>query len=322
MEAAIREPEPSTVPVTAAGPAARARPRTRPRSLTDGAPRGMGWGIALSLLPGALLFATFFLVPLGIVVATSFSHWDVVGTSYNGLANYRELLGDSVFWHSVTNTAIYAAAGVFLQIPLAIFVALILSRRPRGWQVFRTILFVPVVISGAAYALIFANFYNASYGPLNRIVGLVGLGTRDWLFDVHTALPALIGTYVFNIGFFMILVMAEITALPVAIAEASLVDGASSRQRDLYVTIPLLRHVIGTCVLLSLLSSLSFFDIVYILTSGGPADATVSLTVYAFREYASGRWGYANAIGSVIVVMGFVLIVATRRAFRLGERTA
>jgi raffinose/stachyose/melibiose transport system permease protein len=306
--------------VTTGAPRRRPSTTTRRRRVSGGVPRGMGWGIALSLLPGTALVATFFLIPLGVVVATSFSHWDVVGASYTGLTNYRDLLSDSVFWHAARNTLIYAAAGIFLQIPLAIFVALILSRRPFGWRLFRTILFVPVVISGAAYALIFANFYNASYGPLNRIVESIGLGGHDWLFEVNTALLAVAGTYVFNIGFFMILVMAEITALPVAVSEAAVVDGASSLQRDLYVTIPLLRHVIGTCVLLSLLSSLSFFDIVYILTSGGPADATVSLTVYAFREYASGRWGYANAIGTVIVLVGFVLIVTTRRAFRLGSR--
>lgn len=282
----------------------------------------MGWPIALSLLPGTLLFLVFFAIPLVVVVVTSFSQWGVLAFSFDGLANYRELLHDSVFWRATVNTALYAAAGVFVQIPLAILVAVILSSRVRGWRVFRTILFIPVVISGAAYALIFSSFYNASYGPLNRIVGLVGLSGHDWLFELNTALPAIVGTYVFNIGFFMILVMAEITALPVEVNEAALVDGASRIQRDVYVTIPLLRHVIGTCVLLSLLSSLAFFDIVFILTGGGPDNATLSLTVYAFREYASGQWGYANAIGTVIVVMGFALIVATRRLFRLGESAA
>ena len=133
-----------------------------------------------------------------------------------------------------------------------------------------TILFVPVVISGAAYALIFANFYDASYGPLNRLLSVVGIGGRDWLFNIHTAIYAIAGTYIFNIGFFMILVLTEITSLPLELSEAAEVDGASRLQRQRYITLPLLRHVIGTCVLLSLLSSVSFFDIVFILTGGGP----------------------------------------------------
>jgi raffinose/stachyose/melibiose transport system permease protein len=318
---AIPESELTTRPPSRPTARARARPRRR-HGLLERAPRGMGWPIALSLLPGTVLFLVFFAIPLVVVVVTSFSQWGVLALSFDGLANYRQLVHDPVFWRATSNTALYAAAGVFVQIPLAILVAVILSSRVYGWRVFRTILFIPVVISGAAYALIFSSFYNASYGPLNRIVGLVGLSGHDWLFEINTALPAIVGTYVFNIGFFMILVMAEITALPLEVNEAALVDGASRIQRDIYVTIPLLRHVIGTCVLLSLLSSLAFFDIVFILTGGGPDNATLSLTVYAFREYASGQWGYANAIGTVIVVMGFALIVATRRLFRLGESAA
>jgi raffinose/stachyose/melibiose transport system permease protein len=281
----------------------------------------MAWPIALSLLPGTLLFAVFFLVPLGVVAVTSFSEWSVLGFRFIGLSNYSELIHDPVFWKAATNTAIYAAAGVFIQIPLSVIVAMILTQRIHGWRLFRAILFIPVIISGAAYALIFANFYDASYGPLNRLLSVVAIGGRDWLFNIHTALPAIIATYVFGVGFFMILVMTEITAIPVEFSEAAEVDGASRLQRQLYIVLPLLRHVIGTCVLLSLLASVSFFDIVFILTGGGPDNATLTLTVYAYHVYASDQWGYANAIGIFIVGTGFLLIVATRRLFRLGERT-
>jgi raffinose/stachyose/melibiose transport system permease protein len=280
----------------------------------------MGWSIALSLLPGTLLFATFFLIPLGVLVVTSFSQWSVLSLQYTGVDNYSRLIHDSVFWKAVTNTVLYASAAIIVQIPLAVTVAMILSQRIRGWRIFRTILFAPVVISGAAYALIFANAYNPSYGVVDRVLGVVGVSGPDWLFDLNTALPAVIGTYVFNIGFFMILVMTEITSIPPELSEAAAVDGASRFQRQVYIVLPLLRHIIGTCILLSLLSTLAFFDIVYILTSGGPADATVTLTVYAFREYTSDLWGYANTIGVFIVVSGFLVIVAIRRLFRIGER--
>jgi ABC-type sugar transport system permease subunit len=284
------------------------------------APRGMAWPIALSILPGALIFAMFFLIPLVTLIVTSFSHWGLLGFAWTGTDNYSQLVHDSVFWKAVKNTALYAAAAVFIQVPIAVIVAMILSQRIPGWRVFRTILFIPVVISGATYALIFANFYNASYGPLNRILDTIGVKGHDWLFEIPTALPAVAATYVFAIGFYMVLVMTEITAIPVEFSEAAEVDGASAFQRQFYLTLPLLRHVIGTCVLLSLLSSLAFFDLVYILTSGGPADATVTLTVYAFRQYTADQWGYANTIGIFIVASGFLLILLTRRLFRLGER--
>ena len=288
--------------------------------MLERAPRGMGWSIALSLLPGTVLFAVFFLIPLGVLIVTSFAQWSVLSLQYTGLDNYSRLIQDSVFWKAVTNTVLYAAAAIFVQIPLAVTVAMILSQHIRGWRIFRTILFAPVVISGAAYALIFTNVYNPSYGFIDRVLGLIGVSGPDWLFGLHTALPAVIGTYVFNIGFFMILVMTEITSIPRDLSEAAAVDGASRLQQQLYVILPLLRHIIGTCILLSLLSTLAFFDIVYIMTSGGPADATLTLTVYAFREYTSDLWGYANAIGVFIVVSGFIVIVAIRRLFRIGER--
>jgi len=284
------------------------------------APHGMAWQIALSLLPGSVLFGVFFLVPLCVLVATSFSRWSVLNFDFVGLANYGQLLHDGAFWKAVANTALYAAAAVFIQVPLAILAALVLAERNPGWKIFRTTLFLPVVISGAAYALIFANVYNPRYGLLDRALGQLGVNGPDWLFTISTALPAVVGTYIFNIGFYMILVLTEITGLPPELAEAAEVDGASRLQRRVYITLPLLRHVIGTCVLLALLSSIAFFDIVFILTGGGPANATLTLTVYGFRVYASDQWGYANTVGLFIVVAGFLVIVAIRRLFRLGER--
>jgi raffinose/stachyose/melibiose transport system permease protein len=284
------------------------------------APRGMGWSIALSLLPGTLLFSIFFLIPLGTVVVTSFARWSFLGLHFIGIHNYGRLVHDPVFWKAVENTALYAGAAVFIQVPLGAIVGIILAQRIRGWRVFRTLLFIPVVISGATYAVMFNAVYDTRYGLLNGVVGFFGLGKHDWLFGLDTALPAVMGTFIFVIGFYMILVMTEITSIPLELFEAAEVDGASRFQRQRYITVPLLRHVVGTCVLLSLLWSLGLFDIVYILTSGGPNNQTLSVAVYAYREYANDQWGYANAIGVFVVVTGFLLIVGTRRLFRIGER--
>jgi raffinose/stachyose/melibiose transport system permease protein len=291
--------------------------RRRPR---ERAPRGMGWSIALSLLPGTLLFSVFFLIPLGTVVVTSFARWSFLGIHFTGVDNYGRLLHDPVFWKAVKNTALYAAAAVFIQVPLGAVVGMILAQRIRGWRIFRTLLFIPVVIAGATYAVMFSAVYNARYGLLNGALGFFGLPKHDWLFGLNTALPAVMGTFVFVIGFYMILVMTEITSIPLELFEAAEVDGASRLQRQRYITLPLLRHVIGTCVLLALLGSLGLFDIVYILTSGGPNNQTLTVAVYAYHQYANDQWGYANAIGVFVVLTGFLLIVGTRWLFRIGER--
>jgi raffinose/stachyose/melibiose transport system permease protein len=284
-------------------------------------PRGAGWPIVLSLLPGGCLFAVFFLIPLGVLVVTSFSDWSLLGWSYVGASNYVRLFRDPSFWTAVRNTAVYAAAGVFIQVPLGCAAGIILSQHPPGWRVFRTILFLPFVISGAAYALVFSMFYNPRYGLLDSALGLVGRNShRDWLFDLQTALPAVVATFVFIVGFIMVLVMAEIASIPAALYEAARVDGANRLQLQLRITVPLLRNVIGTCVLITLLGYLALFDIVFILTSGGPGDRTVTVVLYAYRAYTNDQWGFANAAGIFVVATGALLILVVRRVFRLGER--
>ncbi|MDR7381213.1 carbohydrate ABC transporter permease [Promicromonospora iranensis] len=278
--------------------------------------------IAVSLLPGLVLFGTFFMVPFLVLTGTAFARWSGLDFAWVGIDNYQKMFQDPVFFKAMANTLFYAAASVFIQVPLGIGVGLVLALRPRGWKTLRTIIFVPFVISGAAYALIFSMFYNPRAGLLNNALGALGLpGNRDWLFDTATARWAVAGTFVFIIGFVVVLVMAEIASIPNELYEAASVDGATTWQQLTRITLPLLRNVIGTAILIRLLVDIGMFDLVFILTAGGPDDATATLALYAYRAYLNGEWGYANAVGSVIIVIGLVLIVTVRRVFRIGERT-
>jgi ABC-type sugar transport system permease subunit len=295
--------------------------RRRARGDWQDVPRGMVGAVALSLLPAVVLFGVFFLIPLGVLVVTSLGDWSSLGFALHGLGNYADVLKDPAFARAARNTALFAAAGVFIQVPIGCLVGILLAQHRRGWKLLRTVIFMPFVISGAAYALVFSLVYNPRYGLLNSGLRAVGLGgDRDWLFDVGTALPAVAGTFILIIGFIVVLVMAEIAAIPRELHEAADVDGASGLQRQLYITLPLLRHVIGTCVLITLLVQLALFDLVYILTEGGPNDATVTLTLYAFRAYSGDDWGHASTAGVLIVLIGLLLILIARRAFRIGER--
>ena len=281
----------------------------------------MRLGIALSLLPAIVVFTTFFLVPLGVVVVTSLTDWGPIGSSYVGLRNFRLLFSDNVFWQALRNTAAFSAAAVFIQVPVGVATAIILSRHIRGWRVLRTIYFLPNVVSGAALGMVYLTFYNPRYGLLNSILGTLGLSSsHDWLFDVDTALPAVAATWVFTAGVIMILVMTEIAAIPDEVVEAARVDGASPLQVTRHITLPLLRNIIGVCVILVLLFTLAYFDGVYVMTGGGPANHTLTLSLYAFQQYSDSSWGYANAIGTLLVMFGFIVIVAVRRLFRVGER--
>ena len=286
-------------------------------------PRGMGPAMALSLLPALLLFLVFYAVPIAMLVGTAFTDWNVAGVSWLGLANFRELLADDVFWKAARNTLYYSAAGVFAQVPLGVVAGVLLARRLPGWKIFRALLFIPTVISGAAFALTYGMLYNADYGLLNSALGVVGLDRgHDWLFDTSTALPAVALTFVIMVGFTLILVMAEIAAVPGELYEAAQLDGATVLQRERFITLPALRNIIGTCVLLSLLFTLKLFDVVFVMTSGGPADATSTLGTYTYTAYANNDWGYANAVGVLTLLLGLVVIVGTRRLFGMGEPDA
>jgi raffinose/stachyose/melibiose transport system permease protein len=293
----------------------------RPLARVERPTRGMGWGIAVSLLPGVALFTTFFLVPLGVVIVTSLSDWGPISHTFTGTKNYRELFSDTAFLTALKNTGLFAVAGVFIQVPVGVALAIILSRRFRGWRVLRTIYFLPNVISIAALALVYLTVYNPRYGLLNQVLAGVGIdSSRDWLFDLGTALPAVAATWVFTAGVVMILVMAEIAAIPSDVYDAALVDGASRWQVTRHVTLPLLRNAIGVCTILVLLATIGYFDGVYIMTGGGPANHTLTLALYAFQEYSNSNWGYANAVGVVLVALGLIAIITVRRAFRIGER--
>ncbi|WP_175476999.1 carbohydrate ABC transporter permease [Ruania alba] len=276
--------------------------------------------ILLSLLPAVVLFCVFFAVPLVVLVGTAFTDWSGAQLAFVGFDNFARLAGDPVFVKVVGNTLFYLAASVVVQVPLGVAVGIVLATKVPGWRAFRTVLFIPFVISGAAYALIFSMFYNPRFGLLNNLLVPLGLPQRDWLYETGTARWAIAGTFVFILGFVIVVTMAEIASIPAELYEAAEVDGATGWQRETRITLPLLRNAIGTCVLVRLLADIGMFDLVFILTAGGPDDTTATLALYAYRAYLNGEWGHANAVGLVILLLGGALIVAVRRAFRIGER--
>ncbi|MEQ8656665.1 MAG: sugar ABC transporter permease [Hyphomicrobiales bacterium] len=283
--------------------------------------RHFGFSIFLSLLPALLLFATFLALPFFTILVTSFFEWNARGLTFNGGANYLELWDSRSFTSAIRNTAIWVGAAVLLHVPLAVLVAIILSRRLRGWKVFRTLFFLPNIVSYSALAIVFLGFYNARYGALNMVLADIGLEhlQTDWLFNFNTALYALIATWIFHVGLYMIIIMAEISSIPEDLYEAATIDGASEIDQDLKITLPLLRNVIGTCMILTVTQSLIYFEGIFLTTSGGPANATLNLSMATYRAFENFDWGEANAIGMHILTLGVVAIIVIRRLFRIGE---
>ncbi len=285
------------------------------------APRGQRVAIALSIAPGVVLFITFYLIAMALLIVAAFTNWSVREMSFVGVDNFQFFLQDHRFWLALRNTALFTLAPILITVPLATLVALILARKIRGWQGIRLALFLPYMVPAAATAFIFVVIFNARFGLLNGLLRAVGLDdlARDWLHDVTTALPAVIVIGLFNIGFYAVLMLAEIQSIPREYYEAAQLDGANRGEREWHITVPLLRNVIATCCLLSALGALGAFEGIYILTRGGPADETMTLGLYGYLAYTRGEWGLANAIGLFTLVLGIAVILVVRRVGRLEE---
>ncbi|MEG1594306.1 MAG: sugar ABC transporter permease, partial [Oscillibacter sp.] len=208
-------------------------------------------GIVLFLIPGLLLFLLFFIIPVIYVLVTSMTSWDGVSAPiFTGIQNYIDLFKDKTFRRSIGNNVVWALAAGCVQVPLAMLMALILARKPKGWKFFRTVYFFPQVVSGIALAMLWQAVYNSEFGLLNGLLKAVGLGqyATNWLGNVNTAFFAVVIYWVFYIGYYMVIMLSEITGIDEAYYEAAEIDGASKIQQDLKITIPLMKNSLLTCV--------------------------------------------------------------------------
>ena len=234
----------------------------------------------LAVVPVLVFYFAFYLIPMGMTIITSFFDWSQIKMGgFAGFDNYEKLFHDSVFWTSVKNILIWIAIAVFIHIPMSLLVALLLSAKMKGWKVLRTLYFIPQIISSVAWAAIFMSVYNPSYGLLNGILEAVGLEKvgRNWLFDPKTAWPAVICTWLFFIGMYSMIMLAELISIPDEILEAARIDGANRFQIARFIKVPLARLVIGTCMIMTVAGGIKCFDSLYIMTNGAPNYKTDTL---------------------------------------------
>lgn len=287
-----------------------------------GEPRRIGY---LFLAPAFLIYTAFTLVPLAHAVNLSFFEWDgLTPGTFVGLRNYAAFFTDPLIRSSYGHTLVLIVFFSFLPITIGLLLAAALSRiRIRGLTVFRTILFVPVIITNVVVAVTWAWIY-APDGPLNALVRAVGLGhlTRAWLGDFTWALPSvgLVGTWG-EFGFCMILFIAGIMKIPASLYEAARVDGAGPVREFLAVTLPGLRHELTVALVLTVIDALSTFDLVYVMTSGGPGTATSvpAFQVYS-RAFLTNQVGSAAAIGITLMLIVFAVTFGITRLMEREER--
>lgn len=275
------------------------------------------------MAPALVIMLVFFVIPVIYVVVVSLMKWNGISTAtFTDIQNFLKLFRDKSFVRSVTNNVIWALVAGFIQVPLAMLMAIILSRKPRGWKFFRTVYFFPQVISGIALATLWRAIYSADTGLLNGLLRSIGLGhvARDWLGTVETAFPAVLIYWVFYVGYYMVIMMADITTIDTSYYEAATIDGASDFQQAVYITIPLIKRTsLLTCVTLASVLGLRQFEQVYMLTNGGPANRTSTMVLYMYKKLQDANYGMASASAVILIIVGVIFIVCIRSLFNFGS---
>ena len=289
---------------------------TRPEARPPGEPRRIGY---LYLLPAAVVFVAFVLVPLGHAFWLSLFEWDgITAGTWVGLDNYGDVVSDpalrSAFAHALVLIVFYA----LLPVAIGLLLAGLLARvRVRGLAFFRTILFLPQVIAMVVVAVMWRMIYDPQNGALNEGLRALGLGSlaQSWLGDFDIALPAigLVGTWVY-FGLAMVLLTAGVQKIPPSLYDAARVDGAGMVREFFAVTLPALRGEIAVALTLTTIYALRNFDLVYITTKGGPGEATSvpAFQVYS-RAFESGQVGSAAAVGLCLTALIFAITFAINR---------
>lgn len=271
----------------------------------------------LFVLPVFLLFAVFRFGPTIASFVLSFMDYDIGGqASYVGLKNYRLLFGDSIFWTSVRVTFVYTAIVMPLTTITALALALLVSKGFRGVGLFRSVFFLPFITSTVMTAIIWLWIYSPTKnGFLNSILTRLDIEPIGWLLQRSYVLPSLAVMATWQgFGYSMMIFVAGLLAIPEVYHEAAQVDGASSPQRFLQITLPLLKPVIFFVLVIETIGSFQVFDAVYIMTSGGPARASFTLVYMLYTQgFEYFNFGYACAIGVFLFVCILAMAMIQRK---------
>jgi raffinose/stachyose/melibiose transport system permease protein len=276
------------------------------------------------LLPCILLFSLIYLIPMGIVFVTSFFEWKSGGVfHFVGLRNYIEaFVNDTRMHQALKNTGIWALLQSTVHVGIGTITAFILSRKIKGWKIFRTIFMIPNVISAAALGVIFLNVFNPKYGLLNSMISNITGNefSKNWYFDQNSAFLTVTWSWLLYAGLVMILVLAGVMSVPDEVMEAAKIDGASGLQIDFKIRLPLVRTILGTCVIISATSMLREFELIYLTTNGGPGDTTLNLPLYLYKtSLTDNNYGYANMMGVLLIILGIFAVFAINKLFRMSE---
>jgi multiple sugar transport system permease protein len=269
------------------------------------------------LSPWLIGVLAFWLIPIVASVVLSFTNYRIIGDAeWVGLRNYRELFfDDRTFWVSVGVTLKYMVMSVPLYLVCGVLLGLLLNLKVRGINLFRTILFLPAVLSGVAVAVLWVALLNPDVGVVNQILESIGLENPPrWLNSPTWAVPAMVLVGLWGIGGGAIIYLAGLQNIPEQLYEVARLDGAGAMQRFRYVTLPMLTPTMLFVLLTGLIDAFQVFDLAYVLSAGGGGGVRESLMFYLINlwneAFQNGRFGYGSALAWVLVVIAGIVILA------------
>ena len=281
---------------------------------------------ALFLSGPLFIYLVIVIVPLLSSFYFSLTDWNGFGKTYNmvGLDNFRKIISDPLFGNAIKNTIIWMVAAIIVPTVVGLSIALVLNEGVRGSNLYKSLFYLPICLSLAIVGQVWIWVYQPDWGLINEILRRLNLDqmTRAWLANRDTALPAVILAWSWQqVGLAMVIFLAGLTAIPAELTEAAEIDGASYWQSLRHVVIPLLSPMTVVVIALAIINSLKSFDIVYIMTGGGPFHSSDTLAMFMYlQSFKSYYMGYGSAIAVVLFMIALVIIAFYFRQVRAVER--
>ena len=279
--------------------------------------------IFLFLLPALILFINILIAPIVMSAYYSLTEWNGLGTpEFIGFKNYVELFTSRSIniTRALKNAMLLAVLSVGIQLPFSLLLALKLSRHVKGERWYLAIYFMPVLISSVVIGQLWIKIYNPEYGALNMLIRSLGLDswTRIWLGDKNVAFGACLVPILWQyVGYHMLLMYAGIKGMPADLNEAAMLDGCTPAQVSWYITIPYIRPILRVSVIFAVTGSLKSFDMIYVLTNGGPNHATeLPSTLMINLLFLRNRYGMGSTIAVMLIVLCFLFAMLINFAFK------
>lgn len=277
--------------------------------------------IAVFVLPAFIIYSVFVLFPIGYNIYVSLLKTDLMSPGrFVGLKNYENLLKDKIFVKALGNNVLMVIGSLLAHLPLALLFGNMLFQKVKGSHFFQTVFFLPGVICGVAVGMTWTFIYNSEFGLLNKFLSFIGLGglTNAWLADKNTALLCIVFVVMWQfVGYHMVIQLAAMKNISPSYYEAAEIDGAGKWKQFVCITLPLIKPILKVDAVLIITGALKYYDLVAVMTGGGPNHASELMSTYMFYQgFRTLKYGYSAAIGVILLLLCICSVILSNLVFK------